>query len=52
MGGSFTNRIAADGSFTELSDEQPVEDQFPLGCMFACRILGGFQSKSLPPKGV
>jgi hypothetical protein len=48
--GCFIDRIAADGSFPELHLDKPIEDQFPLGCIFTYRILGGAPLKVVAAK--
>lgn len=49
--GCFIDRISADGSFIELCHDRPIEDQFPLGCIFTYRILGGVPLKIVAARG-
>lgn len=49
--GCFIDRIAADGNFPSFSCDRPIEDQFPLGCVFTYRVLGGFPLKIVAAKG-
>lgn len=49
--GCFIDRIAECGTFPELNYERPIADQFPLGCIFTNRILGGIPLKIVAAKG-
>jgi len=49
--GCFIDRIAADGGFPEIIYDRPIEDQFPLGCTFTYRMLGGYPLKVVAAKG-
>lgn len=49
--GCFIDRIAADGGFPEITSDSPLDEQFPLGCTFTHRILGGYPLKVVAAKG-
>jgi hypothetical protein len=49
--GCIIDRIAADGGLPTLRYDSDIEEQFPLGCVFTYRVLGGFPLKVVAAKG-
>ena len=49
--GCFIDRIAKDGGFPDVAYDSPIDEQFPLGCTFTHRILGGYPLKVAAAKG-
>jgi hypothetical protein len=49
--GCFIDRIASDGGLPVLRYDAPIEEQFPLGCVFTYRVLRGDPLKIVAAKG-
>jgi Glycosyl transferase family 2 len=49
--GYVVDRIAADGRLPDAVLNKPLEEQFPLGCIFTYAVLGGFPLKVVAAKG-